>query len=51
MNPYSLDDMYVIFQQEPTVEGKLALLESWSERRTPYNVNWDALINVWSARR
>jgi hypothetical protein len=45
---YTLDDLYVIFAQEPTVEGKLELLRDWSQRKLGYDINWKRLIKVWS---
>lgn len=44
---YRLEDLYVIFRQEPTVEGKLALLEEWKTQRYPFDINWARLIRVW----
>lgn len=45
---YTLDDLYVIFRQEPTIEGKLELLRDWQGRGLGYNINWARLIKVWS---
>lgn len=45
---YTLNDLYVMFKQEPTVEGKLDLLRDWSQRGMGYEIAWDALIKVWS---
>lgn len=48
---YTLDDLYVMFRQEPTIEGKLELLRSWADRPMNYHINWDKLIKVWSTYR
>ena len=45
---YTLDDLYVIFRQEPTAAGKLELLEDWQGRGFGFQINWSNLIKVWS---
>lgn len=45
---YTLDDLYVMFRQEPTVEGKLELLREWSKLGLGYQINWPKLIKAWS---
>ena len=44
----TIDDLYVMFKQEPTVEGKLELLRTWSKLGLSYEINWARLIKVWS---
>lgn len=46
---YTLDDLYVMFRQEPTIEGKLELLRDWSSQGFGFNINWKRLIKVWSS--
>ena len=48
---YTLDDLYVMFRQEPTIEGKLELLRVWSDRPMSYQIHWAGLIKVWSTYR
>lgn len=45
---YTLDDLYVIFRQEPTTEGKLELLRDWRSRGFGFDIRWGRLIKVWS---
>ncbi len=46
---YTLDDLYVMFAQEPTIEGKLELLNDWKQRGGfGFQINWNRLIRVWS---
>jgi hypothetical protein len=46
---YTLDDLYVMFAQEPTIEGKVELLRDWSQLRLGYQINWPHIIKVWSS--
>lgn len=45
---YTLDDLYVMFRQEPTTEGKLELLRDWQQKNLGFNIRWNRLIKVWS---
>jgi hypothetical protein len=48
---YTLQDLYVIFRQEPTVEGKVELLREWKKSNYPFHINWNRLIRIWSSYR
>ena len=48
---YALEDLYVIFRQEPTAEGKVELLRDWQQSRYPFHINWNRLIQIWSRQK
>jgi hypothetical protein len=48
---YTLQDLYVIFRQEPTVDGKVELLREWKQSGYKFHINWNRLIQIWSRHK
>lgn len=47
---FILQDLYAIFQEEPTAQGKVDLLRFWSNQGLGFNIDWANLINFWNRR-
>lgn len=44
---YTLEDLYVIFQQEEDRETKQELLRLWAGLNLGFNINWGGLLKAW----